>query len=154
MGPLWRQPEEDLGVAVKDRLTARRWQRRLFVPGLAVVIPYRASLFDGGCINDSLRRLTSVDVRSRRNGFEFCKVIYRRKEKRRRWAARRQSCLFVYWRTVCGGNLVNVREKDFDGEIGRQQEGNVAYLRHNGTGKTSALVGVGGLQAGNYYIGG
>jgi hypothetical protein len=36
--------EEDLGVAVKDPPTATRWQLRLFVPRLAVVIPYRASL--------------------------------------------------------------------------------------------------------------
>jgi hypothetical protein len=51
------------------------------VPGLAMVIPYRTSLFDGGCINDSLRRLTSIDVGSKRNGFEFRKLFI--EEKRR-----------------------------------------------------------------------
>jgi hypothetical protein len=54
----------------------------LFVPGLAVVIPYGALLFDSGCINDSLRWLTLVDVGSKRNCYEFRnKVVYRRKEK-------------------------------------------------------------------------
>jgi hypothetical protein len=49
------------------------------VPGLAVVIPYRASLFDSGCINDSLRRLNSVDVGGKRNSFEFCKLFIEEK---------------------------------------------------------------------------
>jgi hypothetical protein len=89
------------------------------VQGLIVVVPCCASLFDGGCIGDSqrsylsneerfagrfasrlareksydLRRLSSVDVGSKRNCFEFRnEVVYRRKEKRRR--------LFVYRRTV------------------------------------------------------
>jgi hypothetical protein len=44
-----------LGIAVKDRLTARGSQRSLFVLGLAVVISYHALLFDGGCIEDLLR---------------------------------------------------------------------------------------------------
>jgi hypothetical protein len=51
------------------------------VPGLAVVIPYRALLFDGGFIDDSLRRLTSVDVGSKRNGFEFRKLFIEEKRK-------------------------------------------------------------------------
>jgi hypothetical protein len=53
------------------------------VLGLAVVIPYRALLFDGGCIDDSLRWLTSVDVGSKRNCYEFCnKVVYPKKREK------------------------------------------------------------------------
>jgi hypothetical protein len=51
------------------------------VPGLAVVIPCCASLFDSKYIGDSLRRLTSVDVGSKRNCFESRKLFIEEKRK-------------------------------------------------------------------------
>jgi hypothetical protein len=79
-----------LGVAVKDWLTASQ------VVALIVVVPCRkhAVAYEGtkaqhlgkgdvaySHIGDSLRRLTSVDVGSKRNGFEFRKLFIEGKRK-------------------------------------------------------------------------
>jgi hypothetical protein len=133
-----------------------------------VVIPYRASFFDCGCIDDLLRRLTSQE--------EQLRVSQSYLSKKSRWAARRQSRLFVYRRTVGRGNLVNVGEttkpkpkQSINYALHQKTLTVVAYLRRGRIQlskkreKTSFIrISKNGLQVdleeesskGNYHIGG